>query len=444
MKKHYLIWGFAVAILSFTACVDKDITPPTPGITSGSADFSRYIAVGNSITSGYADGGLYLAGQQMAFPNLLAGQMKLAGGGAFTSPLFPTDQANGSGYLKLTGYNPDGTPIITQVPPQAVRGQVAANGIPSLTVTLYTKYSGDLNNYGVPGIRLFDVTNQAYGNYNGYYERLLPENVGSSFRSYLDFVTTKPFTFFTCWLGNNDVLGYATSNGTSYTDPLTSPTSFSQLYTTTVAALTKKGAKGVVTTIPDVTVIPYFHYITVPALVAAAQKVNPAFTNIYIQALNTSGSYDTYVTRAATNDDDIMLSFDTKQLGATVNGKPLYGLSPTNPLSSAAVLDVNEIARVQDYVASYNTSIKAVAATYNLPVFDAYTLLNGLKNGVTQNGVNLNTNFISGGFFSLDGIHFTPRGNAYVTDEMIKVINAKYGSNMPALDISAYNTIKTN
>ncbi|MGI4728481.1 MAG: hypothetical protein ACRYGB_07905 [Janthinobacterium lividum] len=280
MKHKYLIWSFVAIISSFTACVDKDVTTPTPVITSGSANFSRYIAVGNSITSGYADNGLYLAGQQMAFPNLLAGQMKLAGGGSFTSPLFSADQANGSGYLKLTGYNADGTPIITQVAAQAVRGQIAAPGIPGVTVTLYTKYSGDLNNYGVPGIKLFDVTNQAYGNYNGFYERLLPGNAGSNYTSYLDFVTTNPFTFFTCWLGNNDVLDYATSSGTAL-NPLTDKTTFTSLYNTTITKLVGSKAKGVVATIPDVTVIPFFHYITVPALIAAAQKVNPVFTTIY-------------------------------------------------------------------------------------------------------------------------------------------------------------------
>ncbi|RYE17828.1 MAG: G-D-S-L family lipolytic protein, partial [Sphingobacteriaceae bacterium] len=332
MKIHYLIYGFAAVILSFTAC-KKDKTNTINN--SGTADFSRYVAVGNSISSGYADGGLYLAGQQMAFPNLLAGQMKLAGGGNFTSPFFSADQENGSGYVKLTGYNVDGTPIIVPVTDKvAIRGKTTIAGI---DVTLYTKYSGDLNNYGVPGIKLADVTNPLYGNFNGYYERLLPGNAGTNSTAYLDFVTAKPFTFFTCWLGNNDALGYATSDG-SAAYALTDKTTFAQLYTTTIAALTKSGAKGVVTTIPDVTVIPYFHYITVPALVAAAQKVNPLFTTLYIKALDQSGNY---VTRAATNADDIMLTFDTKQLGGVVNGQPLYGLSPTNPLLSKEVLDVN-------------------------------------------------------------------------------------------------------
>lgn len=434
MKHRYLIWGLAAFTLSFNACIKNDI--PTPTDNPGTADFSRYISVGNSITSGYADGGLYLAGQQNSFPNLLAGQMKLVGGGAFTSPYFPADQANGSGYLKLTGLNMDGTPIITPVVAQAERGHTNISGI---DVTLYTKYTGDLNNYGVPGIRLSDITNSYYGNLNGFYERLLPGNAGNNTTPYLDFVTAKPFTFFTCWLGNNDALGYATSDGVAASSALTPKDIFATLYNTAVATLTKNGAKGVVTTIPDVTVIPYFHYITVQALLAGAQKISPFFQAVYIQALDASGSY---TTRAATNNDLIMLTFDTSTFGQTVNGKAFYGLSPANPLLSKEVLDANEAAKVQDYVLTYNAAIKAVATLYNLPVFDSYTLLNQLKNGVTQDGVTINTNFITGGFFSLDGVHFTPRGNAYVTDEIIKVINAKYGSNIPALNISAYSAVK--
>ena len=435
MKSNHLLLGFAALILFFTTC-KKD--KKNPSVTSGNADFSRYIAVGNSITSGYADNGLYLAGQQNAFPNMLAGQMKLAGGGSFTSPFFSADQANGSGYVKLTGTAADGTPIIVPVTDKlAVRGSAQIPGVGA--VTLYTKYANEINNYGVPGIKLANVTDNLYGNYNGFFERLLPGNAGSNSTAYLDFVTAKPFTFFSCWLGNNDALGYATSSGTSATDALTDKENFEIIYNRTITALTKNGAKGVVSTIPDITIIPFFNYITVKALLAAAQKASPVFTSLYIQALNENG---TYTTRAATNTDLIMLTFNTSQLGATVNGGVLYGLSPTNPLLSKEVLDVNEAARVKDYINSYNTTIKTIAAAKDLPVLDAYTLLNQLQNGIAQNGVTINTTFIAGGFFSLDGIHFTPRGNAYVTDEMIKVINAKYGSTLPMLDISTYNGVK--
>ncbi len=435
MKQRYLIWAFAAMLLSFTAC-KKDKSKP---IASGSADFTRYIAVGNSITSGYTDGGLFNAGQQVAFPNLLATQMQMAGGGSFTSPLFPTNQANGSGYFKLSGFNANGTPIIDSVKTNlAIRSVTTIPGVG--TLTLFTKYIGDLNNYGVPGINLRDVTDPLYGNYNGFFERLLPTNSGTITTPYLNFVTAKPFTFFTCWLGNNDVLTYAKSDGMTASAALTDKTQFATIYNTTVAALTKTGAKGVLALIPDLANLAFFHAITVPALIAGAQKVSPAFTTLYIQALDGSGNY---VTRPATNADLIMLTFNTSQLGATVNGLPYYGLSPLNPLLSKEVLDVNEAAKVEDYISSYNSTIKAAAAANNLPVFDSFALLNQVVSGVTANGVTLNTNYITGGFFSLDGVHFTPRGNAYVADQFIQVINSKYGSNLPMIDISGYPTIRT-
>jgi len=236
-------------------------------------------------------------------------------------------------------------------------------------------------------------------------------------------------------------LGYAKSDGKTAISALTDKTVFTTIYNTTIAKLTKTGAKGVVATIPDLTNLAFFHVITVNALLTAAQKVSPAFTTLYIQALDANGNY---TTRAATNTDLIMLTFNTAQLGATVNGGALYGLSPKNPLLSKEVLDVDEGAKVKDYINSYNTTIKAVAAANNLPVFDSYAVLNQLRNGITQDGVSINTNFISGGFFSLDGVHFTPRGNAFVADEIIQVINAKYGSTLPLLDISAYNTVGVN
>src|SRR5690606_14609715 len=117
---------------------------------AGTADFTRFISLGNSLTAGYADNGLFLAGQLSSFPSIIGQQMKLAGGGEFHQPLFTLAQKNGSGYLKYGGLTPAGTPNLIPVTTElGIRGQTTISGIP---VTLYTKYSGELNNYGVPGI----------------------------------------------------------------------------------------------------------------------------------------------------------------------------------------------------------------------------------------------------------------------------------------------------
>ncbi|RFZ82257.1 G-D-S-L family lipolytic protein [Mucilaginibacter terrenus] len=437
--KQYLY--ISAGLLALASCKPEIQTAP---VTKGSADFTRYIAVGNSLTAGFADGGLYLEGQMNSYPSIIAKQMQQAGGGEFTQPLFNADQSNGSGYLKLSGFTATGTPITTQVNTNlAVRGQATIPGFGN--VILYTKYAGEINNYGVPGIKLQQITYAPYGNLNGYFERLLPGNAGTNNTTYLDFVTAKPFTFFTNWLGNNDALGYATAGGAS--DALTDKDQFSGLYNLTIAKLTASGAKGAVATIPDVTSIPYFNTVTIDAILAAVKAANPSVTTLYVNARQTATPpAASYQARPATAADLVVLTFDTKKIGQPVStpfGNLPYGLTQFTPIENQYVLDANEATLVKDYVTSYNTTIKAAAAAKGLAVFDAYTFLNNLKaNGMIVDGVNVNSNYISGGIFSLDGVHLTPRGYAIVANEFIKAINKQYGSTIPLASVSAYNGVK--
>ncbi len=434
LKQHlYIIAG----LLLITSCKPEIKIPKR---TNGSADFSRYIAIGNSLTAGYADGGLYREGQLNSYPSMIAKQMQSVGGGVFNQPLFSTDQANGSGYEQLTGFSPTGAPILTPVTNNlAIRGILPVPGFGN--VTLYTKYTGDIENYGVPGIKLLNITYQPYGNLNGFYERLLPGDAPTNTTPYLSFITAKPFTFFSNWLGNNDALGYATSGGAG--DVLTDEGTFAQLYNLLIGQLTANGAKGVVATIPDVTSLPYFNTITVGQILAGVQKVNPSVQAIYINAL-VSGT--TYAPRAATASDLIVLTFPTSKIGTPVNtplGPLPYGLTPYTPVENQYVLDANEVALTKEHVAAFNGTIKSVAAAKGLALFDANAYLSNVNNeGLVVDGVGLNTSYIAGGIFSLDGVHLTPRGYALVANQFINAINQKYGSNIPTVNITDYPSVK--
>jgi len=436
---------FLVGLLTLAACKPS---VETPVLTNGSADFSRFISVGNSLTSGFADGGLYREGQLNSFPSIIAQQMQAVGGGAFTQPLFSEDKADGSGYIRLDKFNSDGTPVtVNQSTNNAVRGVIAVpiSATATTNVTVYTKYTGDLNNYGVPGIRLSDATNPLYGNYNGYFERLLPGiTPANTSTSYLDFVTAKPYTFFSNWLGNNDALGYATSGGI---DVLTPKATFTALYNQVIAKLTSGGQKGVVSTIPDVTAVPYFSTVTIGAILAGVQKQNASVTALYVSARNTADDATGigYTARVATSADLVTLTFPTSKIGtlvSTVAGPLPYGLTPLTPIENQYILDPNEVTLVRGYVDVYNATIKAAAASKGLALVDMYTVLNNIKKGMVIDGVSVNSNFISGGIFSLDGVHLTPRGYAVVANEFIKAINAQYGSTIPLAEVSAYRGVK--
>lgn len=422
---------FAVALLSLASCKPelKTVTP-----TQGNADFSRYIAVGNSLTSGFADGGLYLDGQKNSFPGMIATQMKTVGGGEFYTPFFNDAQADGTGYKKLSSFTATGDPVITDVAAQAVRDVITVPGFGK--VNLLTKYSGEINNYGVPGIKLGQITYKPYGNLNGYFERLLPGNSPTNNTAYIDFVTEKPFTFFSLWLGNNDILGYATTGGASPADQPTDKATFTALYNLAASRMTANGAKGVVATIPDVLSTPYFTTVTLGALLKGVQASAPTVTALFIKT-------GAGAVRPATAKDYFILPFSSAGLLGKPNESGIpYGLHPLNPIESQYVLDEAEAATVADYVAYYNQTIKSVAASKQLAVVDAYAIFKEYAAGKVVNGAEVSAAYITGNIFSLDGIHLTPLGYAIVANEFIRSINKTYASGIPIVDVTKYRGVK--
>jgi len=433
MKFKFLPYLMLSIMLASTSCKSNHDQHPS----AGKADFSRYIAVGNSLTAGQADAGQYLESQQNSYPQILAGQLKAVGGGEFSSAFFPAGQENGTGFLALAGISAEGVPNIVQVSTKlAVRGQATLPD--GSKINLLTKYQGPLNNYGVSGIRLSDILDTEYGNKNALFERLLTDNFPANKKSYLEFVTEKPFTFFTCWLGNNDVLLYAARGGTKADFP-TDKAKFAELYNTVVNKLTAAGAKGVVATIPDVTKTAFLNTFTLASLLKQVQKSAPSVKELFIKTTD-------QVVRAATTEDLFILPFGTAGLLGVKNpaGQP-YGLDPGNPIEADFVLDKAEIAIVKDYTTAYNTTIRSVAQAKNLALYDAFADFNAIAEGegITENGIKFTGTFITGNLFGLDGIHLTPRGYAHAANSLIKVINDKYSAKVPLSDVSKFRAIKT-
>jgi len=431
MKKIFRnisFFGMVAALVVVVSC-----EPEMQGIEpkAGPVNFSKYIAVGNSLTAGYADGGLYLDGQKVAFPNLIAEQMEAVGGGAFHSPFFSEAQRNGSGYIRLKALV-NGLPVMEPVTDNlAVRG-VNAQGSP-----LYTKHTGEISNYGIPGMRLDFAFQPFVGTEGGnpYFERILPDNAPTT-TTYFGHVTGGDHTFFSFWLGNNDVLGYA-MNGAwqeSATTTLTEEVTFRPLYRQFVDSLTKDGQKGVLATIPDVTAIPFFNTVTTKRIVDGIIALNLGLKDVYIQT--DSGP------RAATDEDLFALNFPTDTIGKTVNGIPGYGLGPLNPLHSKFVLDKDEIAVISKRVEAFNEVIKEAAERKELALADVHAYLNQVKSpGIRYNGVNVNASLVTGNAFSLDGVHLTPMGNALIANLFIDAINAKYRAKLTKVDVTRYRGV---
>ncbi|RYY10100.1 MAG: hypothetical protein EOO36_21135 [Cytophagaceae bacterium] len=297
-----------------------------------------------------------------------------------------------------------------------------------------------------------DVTTNGYGynnpaGFNPFFERLLPATLPGALTSYLQYVqervaTLKP-TFFTNWLGNNDVLSYATAGGADPTSVLTPVADFTTKYKQVLAVLTSGGAKGVVATIPNVNNLPIFTTVKAAA-VKAAIRSNTALPNAAAASLYIRTGAGTV--REATDADYILLTAQAV-IGTPTPGVALpvgigYSATLANPLPSQYVLDTDEAAAVVARTTELNTVIRGEATARGLALFDANVYFQGIAaSGLVTNGVSNTTGFITGNLFSLDGVHPTSRGYALVANEIIKAINAQYGASVPQVNPNNYSGV---
>lgn len=483
MKKIF-ISAFAASVLMFTySCntdFENDVT--SVAVSKGNADFSKYVALGNSLTSGYRDGALYVDAQNESYPSMIAAQMKLAGGGEFKQPLMADNLGGITGVLN--------NKLVLAVGADGSLGPVVASGTGATTLaSIYG--SGPYQNMGVPGAKSFHLVANGYGNLAGvqagkanpYFVRFASSGTTNVLKDAMD---QKP-TFFSLWIGNNDVLSYATSGGsgkdqkgnldpsTYGSNDITDPNVYASVIKSILDGMKAVGAtKGVIANIPNVTSIPFFT--TVPA------KPIAGLTDAQVSALNTAyGQYNGglamakaggLITDAEYQSRLIKFTAGAVANGAVIEDKDLTNLSALGlpsyrqttasdfillttagalktgggtqtPLKDAQVLTVKETARVTAATTAYNTSLAQLASAYGLALVDANSKMVEMSagSGLQFDGVKYTTTFVTGGSFSLDGVHLTGRGYAIIANEFIKAINATYGSSLPKVEVNKYSGV---
>jgi hypothetical protein len=481
-------WPAAV-LLGLAACQPE---LDAPRVDRGSADFTSYVAIGNSLTAGFQSGGLANFGIETSYPAILSQQFAKAGGGSFVSPLFTDAQKDGSGYLKFFGLTSTGSPIILS-PGQSTTaipaGETTARTFTNPATDYKLGYTGNRlpvppfgsglqelaafagsqpDNLGVPGISVLSadataasVTNvvfpapvlnataRAYGNVNNYYQRLLPA-ADRGTKDYLTFIAQKTPTFFTCWMGSNDVLTYATNgaviDANNPFSAMTDTTNFGRGYRNILRTITKNGTvKGIVANIPNVANVPYFTAVGVTTIIAGI-KTNPRIPNAAQASLYiTTG---TGAVREATATD--LLTLPSSAIIGSASTNPAnslpvgvgYSATQANPLPSQYVLDPTELAAIQTRTTQLNNIIAKTARQYKVPVADMNTFFNTVAlGGIAINATSNNAAFVRGNLFSLDGIHPTSRGYAVIANEFIKVINATYNASIPQVNPNEYNAL---
>ena len=396
MKKVLSIFLILIVLFAI-GCEDRsELTPPAPPST-GQVNFSTFVTLGNSLTAAYQNGALYESSQMYSIGKLIADQVGIP----FEQPIV-SDPGTG-GRLEVEALTATGIKIYTN-PNQ---------GQPK-NLNLNRPY----NNLAVPGAFLYDVANATssttcYSYVFGGQANPLFDLVLRGQGSMLSQAKVLNPTVVTLWIGNNDILGHATSGATV---PYTPSVNFAALYNALANELAATGAKVVVANIPDVTAIPFF---TTVGPTLAAQGISAVWV--------VRGVGDTIPVNVMTN------YLTLKAIDLLNQGK---GLSKPNPLPNSVVLDSLEALNVKNVINDYNTTIASVATAKGFGLVDANALLNNAKKGLTVNGIKFTTQYVSGGLFSLDGVHPTSRGYAIIANEFIKVINQKWGANIPLVNVA--------
>jgi len=462
--------------ISFVACNTEEqdisgIVPQAP-VTAGSANFSKYVALGNSLTAGFSDNALFVKSQENAYPKLMAEQFALAGGGTFRVPYM-----NGNNGGLLFG----GTPItgvrliFNGVGPVPLPGAT-----PSTEVT--TILAAPFNNLGVPGAKSFHLLAPGYGNAAGvfagtanpYYVRFSP----SPTTSVIAAAMSQNPTFFSLWIGANDVLGYALTGGDG-SNPITPNAGavgggFDATYAALTTLLTAQGAKGVVANIPYVSTIPFFttvahNPVTLVAaqvtalnngyapyngglvvarnlgLITEAERLQRTITfAVGINALVIVDEYLTDITaispglikmRQTKKEDLLVLSSQ----GTSIQAHLGAGNGTAAPLADRWVLSKNEVAELKTATDAINATILSNATAKGLAFVDANEVMRQLASGgIRVSNFHMTSAFVTGGAFSLDGVHLTARANAYIANKFIEAINTTYGSTLPLKDVTKY------
>jgi len=409
------------------SCTDK---APGPVAGLGSLSVKSYVAIGNSLTAGYQSNGLYESAQKYSYPNLIAGQINASGGTTtFVQPLW-----SGAG-TPIAGTNIASRYVIISL----VGPVIGPAGEPAGSPENLT-YQAPYNNLGIPGAFIYDFlnardSNTCYSALGGVKNPLFTSTLRGIGTQFQQMRLLRP-DLVTFWLGNNDVLGYATSGGAV---SVTAPGLFDLLYKASMDSLRAAvgtSASIVVANIPDVTSIPFFNTIPSQGLVltqAQADGLNLATGGVFhfVAGVNGFLALTNSGVKKLNKNDYVLLTCPQDSL-------KLAGWGSQKPIPNQYVLDSAEAAMARITVAAYNSTITNYAGTHNAVLVDINSLLARLAaSGLTYAGQELTSDYVIGGVFSLDGVHPTSKGQGLIANEFIRMMNSKLGTNLPYVDIGS-------
>jgi len=408
MRIRYRLLALPVLAFAFAAAAGcSKIEPITaPAVHPGSADFSRYVAIGTSLAAGEESGAIVDRHQPYSYAALFAGQI----GVTLTHPNYPPEglSVDGStGILHIQSLQPL---VIVPSPPGAAPDVSAPN---------------DYTNLGVLGAIVTDVIdsstyyaparNNPHFAYVVRHRGLIAQALGR----------LQP-TFVSFEYGANELLGPATSGAGAALIPPGTWAGYLHAALDAVQAASAPGAKMAIVNVPD------------PAMTPFAATFSPIALDTTGAPVPLIGPGGTPLTPGA----KVLLSAGALLAGGTgfpTNARSYLTGAPGNgqPLPDQVVLTESEVASLRADLDQYNAAIAAEASARGAALVDFHALLADMaQNGFTYNGVRYTTAYVTGGLFGLDGVHPTDLGYGLIANRMIDAVNAKFGSTIAHVDLA--------
>jgi lysophospholipase L1-like esterase len=406
-----------------------------PGFAAvGSANFKTVVAIGDSYGAGFESNSLNEHHSAFSWPAIVAKQLGIP---LCTLGSSATEVCFAQPIVSYPGIGPELTLMdISTYPPVIVNA-------PGSGAPLNTTFGRAFNNVSIPGANVadtFTVTGTDKPVTRGVQQ--LAQFILRGPVTEVDAVSSLKPTFILVWIGGNDFLGSAT-NGT--TTGLTSVAAFTAAYNTLLDKLTATGAGVVVGTLPtNPSAVPFFR--TVPTVL-----INPATRTPVLGPnglpITLVGQIDaapgvgqlapgSFVTLGASSllAQGFGIPSALKPILDPTNKLPLFG----TPLPDAVIITPAEMTTLTQRIADYNTAITASAAAHNVPVADIKGLFDRFATGLNVGPFHLTSDFITGGIFSLDGIHLSDIGYTLFANEYIKAINSGYGTHVPVASVATF------
>ncbi|MEA2764494.1 MAG: hypothetical protein QOK07_898 [Gemmatimonadaceae bacterium] len=391
------------AVLALGACsTDKKILGPT---TLAGDLFKSYVAMGNSITAGFQSGGISDATQRQSYAFLLASRM-------------------GTQYHYAALANPGcPAPIIN------FNTQARPTGAPPCALRVTSSITDILNNVAVPGASSYDPTAV-----NGTpFSNALTTFILGGKTQVARALDAKP-TFVTIGIVGNDYLSFAVQDGrTAALANITPVATFTANYDKTISELLAGApdVKGVIMA----NVLPT----NVPILFPAAAMSNATFKAGFDAQAGTTTTLDPSCVAGGAGANSLINTFLAHQIRAGAH-PPIVACVPGGasgalpaPIGDILILDPGEQVTINTIVSGYNTYLQTKANSIGFGFYDPNTLLTTLKAAgtvirATPNYASATAPFGTG--MSLDGVHPSLAVHRLLANDLIAVINTKYGTSL--------------